>query len=167
MINDEINDQTFTLAGRIGEITIDELKKLMEKLIPQVEQAANDIVKGITDPELKTGKQTHKQLKRHNDGLTPLELTDPNLRFLNREMKRAKIDFAVEKDGKGKYVLYFKGKDADEMARAFKKYTQKLVTREKEKPSLTKDLAEAKEAAKVINIKLEKVKNISRGARAI
>ena len=40
------------------------------------------------DPELKHDKQTLKQLHKHNEGLAPIELTDPNLRQLNKAMKK-------------------------------------------------------------------------------
>jgi len=114
---------------------------------------------------------TLKQLSKHHDGLSTIELTDPNLRLLAREMKKHNIDFAAVKDGKGKYTLFFKGKDVDSVTHALKRYTQQFVRREKgspaEKPSIGKELAEAKEAAKVLNIRLDKVKNRSRGELAI
>ena len=163
-LNDEISEKSITMAIRVSKITAAELKKIIDKLIAQLEQGVNEAGKSIKTPELKQGKQTYKQLKRHHDGLTPLELTDPNLRFLNREMKRAKIDFSVAKDGKGKYTLFFKGKDVDEMTRAFKKYTQKVVTRANGKPSINKTLAAAKAAAAALEAGRDKVKNRSKGA---
>jgi len=165
VINEEINDQSFSVAARVSELALGELRKIIEKLTEKIKQDMNGITQTIKEPELKQGKQTYSQLKRHRDGLTPLELTDPNLRFLNQEMKRAKIDFAVCKDGKGKYILFFKGKDADEMTRAFKKYTQKVVTHANGKPSLNKTLAAAKAAAKALESGREKVKDREMGAR--
>jgi hypothetical protein len=93
-----------------------------------------------------------------------LELTAPHLRLLNKEMKKAKIDFSVSKDGKGKYLLHFKGRDVDEMKLAFKKYTQKLVTLDNGKPSINKTLTAAKALAKTLDAGRDKVKNRSKGA---
>ena len=165
-MNDEINEKSLNLAARVGEVTVEELKKAVGKLIDKLKEQKN-APQAEKEPEQPQGKQTLNELKKQNDGLTPLELTDPNLRFLNSEMKKAKIDFAVVKDGKGKYTLFFKGKDADEMTRAFKKYTQKVVIKANKKPSLKKALAAAKAAAQALDSGRDKVKNRDRGARGI
>ena len=164
MINEEITDKDINLGIRIGSITINEIKKAVETLIAKLTEQKNAPTTEI-EPELKQGKQTLNDLKKHHDGLTPIELTDPNLRFLNSEMKKAKIDFSVVKDGKGKYTLFFKGKDADEMTRAFKKYTQKVVIHANKKPSVNKILAAAKAAVKALEAGRDKVKNLAKGAR--
>jgi hypothetical protein len=164
MINEEMNDQALGVVGQAAQLTYDELKKLFEKLIAKLDELKNTPAAMDKAPELIEGKQTYKQLKRHHEGLTPLELTDPNLRLLSREMKKAKIDFAVEKDGKGKYLLYFKGKDVDEMTHAFKKYTEKLVKLDVSKPSINATLTAAKAAAQALNAGRDKVKNRSKGA---
>lgn len=134
MLNEEINEKSLNLAVRVGKITADEIKKALEKLIAELEKGMTQaktpgISKDPKTPELKHGKQTLKQLQKHNDGLSTMELKDPNLRQLYRAMKKDGIDFAPVKDGKGKYTLFFKGKDADSMTHAFKRYTQKIVTR--------------------------------------
>jgi len=164
MINEEINDQSISVAGQVAQLTYDELKKLIEKLTVKLDEWKKNPAVMDKTPELKEGKQTLEQLKKHRDGLTPLKLTDPNLRLLNREMKRAKIDFSVSKDGKGKYILHFKGKDADEMTHAFKKYMEKLIKLDKGKPSINATLTAAKEAAQALNAGRDKVKNRSKGA---
>jgi hypothetical protein len=167
MINEELTEKDINLAIRIGKISYDVIKKAVEKLIAALEEQLKTPTVVDKTPELKHGKQTLNQLKKHHEGLTPLELTDPNLRLLNSEMKKAKIDFSVSKDGKGKYLLHFKGKDADEMTHALKKYTQKLVKLEKPKPSISKTLAAAKAVAKTLEAGRDKVKNRSKGARDI
>lgn len=170
-MQDEINEKSINLAVSVGKATAAELKKAIEKLLADLKSGkySNENIKktflGEQSAEPKQGKMTLNQLKKHRDGLTPLELTDPNLRLLNREMKKAKIDFSVVKDGKGKYTLFFKGKDADEMTRAFNKYTQKVVKRANNKPSINKTLAAAKAAAQALNAGRDKVKNKDRGAR--
>jgi ribosomal protein L10 len=80
-------------------------------------------------------------------------------------MKKADIDFSCVKDGKGKYTLFFKCKDADEMTRAFKQFTQKSLQRANSKPPIQKVLAAAKAAAQKLANQLGKVKNKDRGAR--
>jgi len=165
VINEEITQKDFNLAVRVSSFAYNELKKIMEKLISQLEQGLNGAVKDIKEPELKHGKQTVKQLQKHNEGLSTVELTDPNLRELYHAMKKDGVDFAAVKDGKGKYTLFFKSKDADTMTHAFKRYMDKLVKRDKGKPSINKSLTAAKKLAESLNAGRNKEKSKSRGAR--
>ena len=91
-----------------------------------------------------------------------MELKDPNLRQLNREMKKAGIDFAPVKTGKGEYLLFFKGRDADVMTHAFNQYTKKLV-KQAEKPSIRKVLSDFKEKAAAMNAQRAVTKNKDKG----
>ena len=170
MINEELVSKSAEVGFRISNLTLDLILKGLDMVIRGLEKKPGekplDPSKGPQTPELKQGKQTLKQLHKHNGGAVPIELTDPNLRQLNRAMKKADIAFAVEKDGKGKYTLYFKGKDADEMTTAFKKYTKK-VTQIADKKAVRQELREAKAEAKALYAGREKVKNRSKGARGL
>jgi len=188
-MQEEIVEKAIDVGFRISELTIDLILKGLDKIIKGLEKkpdekpldGAKDAPK---DPELKQGKQTLKELHKHNDGLSTIELKDPNLRELHKAMKKSDIDFSCVKDGKGKYTLFFKGKNADEMTNAFKRYTEKVtdiadkkavrgdkqadkrLARE-EKQSIRQDLKEAKVAAKALDKGREKVKNRGKGARAL
>jgi len=170
-MQDEINEKAINLAVRVGKATAAEIKKAIEKLLADLESGkySNTNLKkaftGEKSTELKHGKQTLKQLSKHNDGLSTVELKDPDLRLLHRHMKKHNVDFAAVKDGKGKYTLFFKGKDADSVTHAFNQYTQKLVKQASRKPSINKTLAAAKAAAQALNNGRDKVKNKDRGAR--
>lgn len=109
---------------------------------------------------------TLKQLSKQGDGLSTVELQSPNLHLLHHTMKKHNVDFAAVKDGKGKYTLFFKGKDADSITHAFQQYTQKLVKRSKGQ-SIGKTLAAAKQAAKTLNAGRDKAKNWDKRARDI
>lgn len=162
MISEEISGDMIKIGVRIGKLTGEAVIKGLEKLIAELEKTKNIPQPGKKAPEEKQGKQTLNQLKKQRGGLSTIELTNPDLRALNKEMKKAKIDFSVVKDGKGQYTLFFKGKDVDEMTRAFKKYTQKVIKRTENKPSIKKTLTEAKQAAKALDTGREK--NRSKGA---
>jgi len=169
VLNDEINEKSLNLAVRVGQLSIDEIKKAIDKLISDLQnnKYSTKNITGEKTQELKHGKMTLKQLSKHNDGLSTVEMTDPNLRLLYRSMKQHNIDFAAVRDGKGKYTLFFKGKDADSMTHAFKQYTQKIVKHAHVKPSIRKTLAAAKAAAKALTNGRDKVKNRTKGARDI
>ena len=163
-MQDAINDKTVNLCARIGRITADELKKAVDTLLAELGTSGKNNMDGKTT--LKHGKQPLKQLDRHNAGRSSIELTGPNLRLLKHEMDRKGVDFAIQKDGKGKYLLFFKANDADAMTQAFKSYSRKTV-KQAERPSITKTLAAMKQKAVSLNADRDKVKNRDKGARAI
>jgi predicted DNA-binding protein len=166
-LHDEINEKAINLATRVGKLTADEIKKALEKILADMKnpQGKNkSVAKGNKTPELKRGKQTLKQLSKQNAGLSSVELKNPNLRLLNSTMKQHGVDFAAVKDGKGKYTLFFKGKDADTLTHAFKQYTGKLTQRAN-RPSIKKTLSAMKQKAQSLNAGRDKVKNRDKGAR--
>ena len=61
-MQDEINDKAINLAARIGEITVNEIKKAAEKLIASLTERKDASLTANKAPELKHGKQTLKQL---------------------------------------------------------------------------------------------------------
>lgn len=168
-MQDEINEKAINIAVRVSKLTAAELKKAIGKLLADMkkekEPKAQKTPKQQKKPELKHGKQTLKQLSKHNDGLSTMELKDPNLRLLCRAMRTHNVDFAAVKDGKGKYTLFFKGKDADSITHAFNRYVEKTVKLANRKPPIQKLLAAAKAAAQTLNKGRDKEKNRSKGAR--
>ena len=61
-----------------------------------------------------------------------------------------------------RYIVFFKGRDADVMTQAFKEYTAKSLKKEK-KPSIKKTLAALKEQSEKVVPHKEKVKVKERG----
>jgi hypothetical protein len=165
-MQDEINEKSVNLAVRVSSITADEVRKALQKVTAEIGGGAKQVQRSITGKpgEMKHGKQTMRELSRHNAGLSSIELKDPNLRLLNQTMKQNGVDFAPVKDGKGKYTLFFKGRDADALTHAFSQYTAKVTGRER-KPSIAAALAAMKEAAAKLNVGRDKVKNVDKGAR--
>ena len=161
MINDELNRESMSLVAKVGKLTFEEIKKAIEKLLAELQNTAKQSLDVV-----KHGKQSLKDLSAQNAGLSSLELKDPNLRQLNREMKKCGIDFAPKKTGKGEYLLFFKGRDADAMTFAFERYTKKLM-KQVQKPSIRKMLSDFKQKAAQINAGKDKVKNKSKGGHEL
>ena len=163
MINEDITQKDVALAVRVGSLAYGEIKNALEKLLAKLTDGKNPA--GDKKPGLKQGKQTLKQLQKHNSGLAALELKNPDLRQLYHAMKKDGVDFAAVKDGKNKYTLFFKAKDVDTLTHAFKRYTQRLVKLSNRKPSIKKALAAAKQAAKQLETGRTKEKKRNRGER--
>lgn len=159
MLHEEVNRESLQLGAKIGKLTAEEIKKALDKLLAQLTELKKN---GQQLPTVVHGKQTLKELSAQNTGLSSMELKDPNLRQLNREMKKAGIDFSPMKTGKGEYLLFFKGRDADAMTHAFNQYTKKLV-KQAEKPSIRKVLSDFKEKAAAMNAQRAVTKNKDKG----
>ena len=79
--------------------------------------------------------------------------------------KKYGIDFAVKKDisvSPPRYLVFFKGRDADVLTVAFKEFSARNLVKEK-KPSIRKLLKNMKEKAQQKTRQREKVKTRERG----
>jgi len=172
MINEDMTQQECNLASRVADMTIQEIRKAIDKWLADAEKDKPHAKTGKPDktpktPKMKHGQMTLKELqKQSGGGLATVELKDPNLRLLKNTLNKHGVDFSAVKDGKGKYTVFFKGKDADTVTHAFKQYTQKVVKLENSKmPSIAKTLAAAKKLAQSFTAGRDKEKTKSRGAR--
>lgn len=92
------------------------------------------------------GKQSVRQLARQNQGMTNIEIDDPDIHAFERIARNYGVDFAVKraKGDETKYLVFFKARDADALTAAFQEYTDRRV-RQAERPSLMEILNEMKE----------------------
>ena len=87
---------------------------------------------------------TVKKLAAQNRGLQSVEVTDQNIGSFNRIARKYGIDFAPFKaKGQDRYLIFFKGQDADAMTAAFKEYTEQIVNK-KSRPSVLAKLQQFK-----------------------
>ena len=101
---------------------------------------------------------------KHNTGVSNIEITDQNIRAFSATAKKYGIDFALKKDTSGeipRYLVFFKGRDADVITAAFREFSAKNLEKEK-KPSIRKELEQAKQQAKAQHGQREKVKTKDR-----
>ena len=110
------------------------------------------------------GKQTLKQLMKQNAGVSNIEIAEGNIKAFESTAKKYGIDFALKKDtteNPPRYLVFFKGRDADVLTAAFKEFSAKKLTQE-QKPSIRKALATFREAAKQLNANRQKTKHKDR-----
>ena len=154
-MQDEINEKTIALYIKTGRLTAETLQKAMKALLSQGR-------KQIEKPP--HGKQTLRQLMKQNTGVSNIEITGENIKAFESTAKKYGIDFALKKDATEsppRYLVFFKGRDADVLTAAFKEFSAKKLTQEK-KPSIRKLLSTLKEAAQGRNAERAKVKNKDR-----
>ena len=71
------------------------------------------------------GKTSVKKLVGDGVGVSSIEVTDGNIKSFERVAKKYRVDFAIKKDKTTeppKYLVFFKGRDADAVAQAFKEF---------------------------------------------
>ena len=154
-MQEEVEQRVVTLAINCTKLTEQELKKALVKLLQHWKTHQQ---KG---PH---GKMTVKQLAAQNRGLQSVEVTDQNIGSFKKIARKYGIDFALKKDATEsppRYLVFFKGRDADVLTAAFKEFSAKKLTQEK-KPSIRKLLSTLKEAAQGRNAERAKVKNKDR-----
>ena len=74
---------------------------------------------------LQHGKISVRKLMGKDQGANTMEITENNIKDFERVAKKYNVDFAVKKDktvDPPKYVVFFKGRDADVIAMAFKEF---------------------------------------------
>ena len=157
-MQDEINEKVIALSIRTTKLTAEMLQKSIRFMLSQIK-------KQLDKPVQHHGKQTLKQLMKQNAGVSSIEITDSNIKAFESTAKKYGIDFALKKDSTEtppRYLVFFKGRDADALTAAFKEFSAKKLTQE-QKPSIRKLIVSLKEKAAALNAQREKVKNKDRG----
>ena len=158
-MQEEITQGAVTLSVETGKLTAQLLQQAMKKVLADMEKHKNN-------PQLRHGKQTVRQLMKHNTGVSNIEITDQNIKAFSATAKKYGIDFALKKDTTGeipRYRVFLKGRDADAVTAAFREFSAKNLAKEK-KPSIRRRLTKAKEQAKRQELERgEKIKNRDRG----
>ena len=154
-MQEETNEKTIALYIKTGKLTAQTLQKAMKAILSKGK-------KQLAKPP--QGKQSLKQLMKQNAGVSNIEITDSNIKAFESTAKKYNIDFSLKKvkGEQTRYLVFFKGRDADVMTAAFQEFSAKKLNREK-KPSIRKALAAAKDKAKQLNAARDKVKKMDRG----
>ena len=155
-MQDEINEKVVALSVKGAKLTAEMLQKAIKAMLAQAKKQQEKQLHG---------KQTLKQLAKQNAGLSNIEITEGNIKAFEQTAKKYGIDFALKKDSTEtppRYLVFFKGRDADALTAAFKEFSAKKLTQE-QKPSIRKLIVSLKEKAAALNAQRDKVKNKDRG----
>lgn len=155
-MQEEVTQKTIAISIQASKLTASVLQKALKKLLSASKNKLHQPHKG---------KQTLRQLMKQNAGVSNIEITNDNIKAFGQTAKKYGIDFALKKDTSAeppRYMVFFKGRDADVLTAAFKEFSAKNLDKEK-KPSLRKALSQAREKAKQKTRQREKVKSKDRG----
>ena len=159
-MQEEVAQRTVALCVKATKFSAGMLQQAMKKVLDEMQ-------KGVTGHKTKLhhGKQTLRQLMKHNTGVANIEITDQNIRAFSATAKKYGIDFTLKKDTSSeilRYLVFFKGRDADVITAVFRELSAINLEKEK-KPSIRKELEQAKQQAKAQHRQREKVKTKDRG----
>ncbi len=155
-MQEEVTQKTIALAITTSKMTSAVLAKALRKFLKAQKNKRQELPKG---------KQTLKNLMKHNTAVSNLEITNDNIKAFSSTAKKYGLDFSLKKDSSTeppRYLAFFKGRDADVMTAAFKEFTAKSLTQEK-KSSIRKLLSSMRELAKQKAKVLDRSKQKDRG----
>lgn len=155
-MQEEVTQKTIALVIKTSKLTAGVLKAAMRMYLNRQKQKA----------QRTHGKISVKKLVGEGAGVSSIEVTDGNIKSFERTARKYNVDFAVKKDKMTeppKYVVFFKGRDADAIAQAFKEFVYGNE-KKKGKVSVREKLNRFKEAVSQDNNKeRSREKNKDRG----
>ena len=127
------------------------LQQAMKKVLADME-------KHKKNPQLRHGKQTLRQLMKYNTGVSNIEITDQNIRAFSSTAKKY--------GEHTRYLVFFKGRDADVITAAFREFSAKNLSREKA-PSIRRKLEKAQEQSKTQHKEQERGEKVKTRERSV
>ena len=143
-MQEEVTQKTIALVFRTTRLTADVLQKAMRIYLSRRSHGR----------KAAHGKMAVKELVGQGAGASSIEVTERNIKSFERTAGKYGVDFAVKKD-KGakppKYIVFFKGRDADVITQAFREYVN-ANERKRGRVSIRKKMAEHRKGRKEKNI---------------
>ena len=145
-MQEEVENRTLTLVVSGTKFTGRMFKAAISKYMAHRKEKKLQKQRSRDAPVIPHGKQTVKQLVGQNQGISNIEITDPSIKEFEKIARKYGVDYAVKKDRSSsppKYLIFFKGRDADALTAAFTEYTNKKVKKAEktERPSSQADMA--------------------------
>ena len=158
-MQEEVNKKVFALIIKSTKLTSSVLREAMKMYLNHRKNKKQNT----------HGKTTVKKLVGEGNGASTIEINEGNSKDFERVAKKYNIDFAVKKDKTAeppKYIIFFKAKDSDVLAQAFKEYVFQNE-KKKDKVSIKEKLLHFKEIVKNRNKNKERQREkVSRGMSA-
>lgn len=149
IVQDQINEKNVALIIKGGKLTAKMLAKAMKAFLSE----SKKISKKVTAQKNMNGKgkQTIKQLTKQGVGVSNIEISDKNIKSFETIARKYGVDYALKKDmteNPPRWMVFFKGRDADAITSAFKEYSAKQLNKTAEKPSVLDNLRNLMEKVK-------------------
>ena len=154
IMQEEVNKKVFALIIKSTKLTSSVLREAMKMYLNHRKNKKQNT----------HGKTTVKKLVGEGNGASTIEINAGNIKDFERVAKKYNIDFAVKKDKTTeppKYIIFFKAKDSDVLAQAFKEYVFQNE-KKKDKVSIKEKLLHFKDIVKNRNKNKERQREKSK-----
>ena len=168
-MQEEVENRTLTLIVSGTKFTGRLFKAAISKYMAHRREKKLEKQRSRDSPVTPKGKQTVKQLIGQNQGVSNIEITDQNIRAFSSTAKKYGLDFALKKDTSEelpRYLVFFKGRDADVITAAFREFSAKNLSREKA-PSIRRKLEKAQEQSKTQHKEQERGEKVKTRERSV
>ena len=128
-MQEDIQNRSVALSTKTTKLTAQGLAMLMRAALRKMRQSRGAPVEG---------KQTVKELAR-GGSLQNIEISDDNIKAFEPFARKYGVSYALQRDNSEKpprWLVFFRAKDTDALTAAFKAFSDKIVKREKDKPSV-------------------------------
>jgi hypothetical protein len=153
-LQEDIQNRSIALSTQATKLTAKGLAQLMRAALRQMGKRGNSD---------KVGETTFKELSK-NGALEDLEISDANIKAFDPFARKYGVKYALQRDSSEtppKWIVYFNSKDVKSMTAAFKAFSDKMITKEKEKPSTRDTMQKLQERIK--NVVRDKTRHKHRG----
>lgn len=157
-MQEEVENKTLTLIVSGTKFTGRLLKAAISKYAAHRRNVKLDKQRRRETPVVHRGRQTVKQLTNQNQGVSSIDFQDRDIRRFERIARKYGVDYAVRRDRSAtppKYLIFFKGRDADAISAAFQEYLGQKVRRAS-RPSIRERLDHYKHLARTTGEKVRK-----------
>ena len=134
-MQEEVENRTLTLVVSGTKFTGRLLKAAITKYLAHRKEKKLQKQKSRDAPVIPHGKQTVKQLLRHGGEASAIDLPGRAKDF-DRVARRWGVDYAIKRMEKGKYLLFFKAKQADAITGCFSEYSRRMMNRGRDRRGL-------------------------------
>lgn len=136
-MQEEVNHKVIALSIKSAKLTANVLKEAMKLYLNHHKNKKQNT----------HGKTSVKKLVGQGYGASTIEINEGNIKSFEKVARKYNIDFAVKKDKTTeppKYLVFFKAKDKDVLAQAFKEFVHENE-KKKSRVSVKEKLAHFKE----------------------
>lgn len=135
MVDEDVSRRTVALSINAGKLTA-------RTLAHALQSAGRKIAQERRAHKTPHGKQTVAQLMAHGEATSSIPVDGP--KDFDRVARRFGVDYAFYQSEPGKYLLFFKSKQADAITACFSEYSRSVLTRAKtRKVPVREQLAQA------------------------
>ena len=118
IVDEDISRRTIALSIQTGKLSARTLAWALRAAGRKIPKEAH---------KTPHGRQTVKQLMKQGEATNSLPVEAP--REFDRVARRWNVDYAFYKNGDGKYLLFFKSKQADAITACFGEYSHRIMDR--------------------------------------